>query len=282
MLLFSSLMLLGIFLSNGYQWFFISVAGFAREAVRVSFLDFVGIVLTTVLITFIGMDFHQFLVQAKTKRDASTGALLGFILLAILSFMLLATVESSIKFGFIQNIQDSKQVIPLILLKFGQKYFYLLGFVTFLPVIFVSIGSGSGVTKILNSSITCLKILPQKISEKWVSFGICIAAFIIALTGRSIIELIVSFYAIYIGGVFIPFLAYVSCLRFKRLVFTAIDIKMSMMAGVIFSLVTFLYTLQPQFENFGHESAYLLLSGLLGSFLVLVFSKLKNQRRLSV
>ena len=276
MLLFSSLLLLVIFLSNGYYWFYTSVAEFAREAGGISFLDFIGIVVTTVLITFIGMDFHQFIVQAKTKRDATTGAILGFTLLAVLSFILLAVVESSIKLGLTQNMQDSKQVIPLILLNFGKKHFYLLGIITFLPIIFVSIGSGSGVTKVLNSSIISLNFLPKKMSQKWLSFGVSAVAFVIALTGRSIIELIVSFYAIYIGGVFVPFLAYIAGLKFKNLQFTASNIKISITTGVVFSLIVFLYTLRPQFEDTGHESAYLLLAGVLGSFVVLCLASIKN------
>ncbi|MBI5358190.1 hypothetical protein HZB69_01000 [Candidatus Amesbacteria bacterium] len=206
MLMFSSLTLLIILFRIGVHWIPISIKSLFDSVPFFTFSDFIGIFLTTILVTFIGMDFHQFLVKAKDKENVVSGAIFGGGILIVLSILLLSVVSGSINTGLVANMSDAKQTVPSILLNFGNASIPFLGVLFSLPLVFVSIGSGSGVTRVVARTISDLDISNKiKVNKHFLTVAV---AFLISLSGKSIINLIVSFYAIYVASVFIPFLLF--------------------------------------------------------------------------
>lgn len=282
MLIGSTIILIYILYKNGLHWISLSLSDFLSNKTSIAPMDISGIVIPTVLITFLGMDFHQFIVKAKTKRDAIIGAFGGGVILLFLSILILGIVYSSIKLGLVGNITDAKQTLPMILYAFGGKYSKFIGVLMFLPLIVVSVGSGSGVNKIVASTIKDLAILPSHLNKSALLVTISVIfSFLVALTGNAIVKLVVSFYAIYIGAMFIPFVFYLLSKRFNNIQTSSNTFMNSLIIGTISSLLTLVLgflNISPFSEN---PSSYIALFGFLGTFSVLTISitlqKLVNQ-----
>jgi SSS family solute:Na+ symporter len=276
MLIFSSLIFFSILLKLGLGRILISSTQLISSLRVVSMQEFLGIVFTTIFVTFIGMDFHQFLVSSKNSRESVKGSLFGGGILLILSLLLLTVVQGSLASGLVGQIKDAKQVVPAILFNFGKSKSYLLGLFFSLPIICVAVGSGSGVTKVVARAISEIGFkLRRGVDNRVVTI---ILAFTIALTGKSIIDLIVSFYAIYVGSVLIPFLIYV--LADQLLIkITPINIQNSMIGGTFFSLLVFAGRFLPFLKD-KIDSPQILIAGILGSSLCFSLSNFLHLHRI--
>ncbi len=258
MLMFSSLTLLIILFYIGIYWIPISLKSLFFSIPLITFDDLIGVFLTTILVTFIGMDFHQFLVRAKDKKNAVHGALLGGGVLIVLSILLLSVINGSINTGLVGDVSDAKQTIPSILLSFGNAITPFLGVLFSLPLVFVSIGSRSGVTRIVARTISDLDVSNKiKMNKHLLTV---VVAFLISLSGKSIINLVVSFYAIYVASVFIPFLLFLLD-RSKNLHSPTLAIRNSILAGFAGSLFVFLSRFIPNSRLANEQSTYIIIVG---------------------
>ena len=231
-----------------------------------------GVLLTTVLLTVMGMDFHQFLVKARTKRDSILGPLFGGGILILLSILLLSLIYGSIKNGDTAGITDPRQVIPVILLRFGQSVLPGLGILLALPVVLVSVGSGSGVNKIVAKTILDLKLLPKHIGYKRVVISSGIFTLLLSLLGKSIIDLIVSFYAIYVGSVFVPFIVYLRDKTAKNKPASQTTVKQALVVSTISTALVFLLTLFS--DAIPYRPLLILGAGFCSSLIVFAISKI--------
>lgn len=258
MLFLSSGALLAILFKVGFEWLPISLYDLLSQIDKITATDFLGIVLPTVLVTFIGMDFHQFIVRSENRANAIGGSVFGSLILFGLAIALLGVVWGGIQGDMLGNISDPKQTIPALLLNFGNSYLHGLGVLFALPLVLVSIGSGSGVTRIVGSTISDLdnhrkiKIDPQLVTV--------ILAFFIALTGSSIISLIVSFYAIYVGSVLIPFLLYLLSFSGVFKISKEVVVK-SLRLGFIGSVLAFVFRFIPGAIPQESYSTFILFAG---------------------
>ncbi|MBI2590319.1 MAG: hypothetical protein HYW33_00345, partial [Candidatus Blackburnbacteria bacterium] len=157
--------------------------------------DYVGIGVTTVLITVLGMDFHQFIVAGRSLKHVWTGELVACVVLLVLAFLPAATVIFGRDPGL--GDVDSKMVFPLILLNRGNGFARGLGtlIVAFLGT--AALGSGIGVCRVVNS--TAEEMFGQQGKQDaqhkiLVSLVGIIIIGLLAMFGKSIIGLIVSFY----------------------------------------------------------------------------------------
>lgn len=258
MLMFSSVTLLMVLFYVGINWVPESITGLFNSAGSITLNDLVGVIATTILVTFIGMDFHQFLVKAKDADNAIKGAALGGVALLALSVLLLSVVNGSIKTGLIGSIADAKQTVPSILLNYGNKTAPFLGIIFSLPLVFVAAGSGSGVTRIVAKTISDLGFSKQiKTDNRLLTV---LMAFSVSLTGSSIINLIVAFYAIYVASVFIPFMLFLLN-RSQSLHFPKSAIRNSIIGGLIGSFLVFINRFIPGSFLADNQASYIMLAG---------------------
>lgn len=262
MLIISSITLFAILFYVGFQWVPLSTIELIREIPTLSWNHLVGTIITTILVTFIGMDFHQFLVQAKSPKESIKGAILGGVILLILALLLLAIITGAISTNLVGDVTDAKQVVPSILMNFGSQITPLLGIGFLLPVILVSVGSGGGVTRVVARTVNDLGITKKmRIDNRLLTV---VVAMIIALTGRSIISLIVSFYAIYVASVFIPFILYVLA-DTGRISVTSLAIKASIVGGIIGSVFIFINRFIPDSPLADEQATYIMVVGMLSA-----------------
>lgn len=267
MLMFTSGLLLLVLANVGLKWIPYSIGDFVSSLKNISVFEIVGILSTTVLITFLGMDFQQFIVRAKNEKESRYGSFIGGVILVILSFLLLSLINASIASNLAVGLSDPKQAVPMILFNFGKQFLPFAGFIFAIPITLVSIGSGSGVSRVVKRTIEDLNILPLKYKNK-VDFGLItvLIALIIAFTGDSIINLIVAFYAIYVGSIFVPFLLYLLDQNWKKLKIDSNYVRNSIFIGFVGSFIAFIQRFIPGSEQIiENHSTYIVLLGLAGS-----------------
>jgi solute:Na+ symporter, SSS family len=277
MLMFSSLSLALVLFKVGLHWLPISIEQFIGSLTMIGWHEVIGVIGTTVLVTFIGMDFHQFLVRAKNGEHAIKGSAFGGVILLVLAFVLLAIVNGALRTGLVGNISDPKQTVPAMLLNFGKSIHPWAGVLFALPVVFVSIGSGSGVTKIVSKTIKNLGI--NKIVPVESKLMTVLLSLIIAVTGGSIINLIVEFYAIYVASVIVPFLIYLLHEN-KVILAEGKAIYISIVFGMIASIVVFLNRFVPGSPLIDNQATNIMVIGALSSLAgFLLINKTYVQRK---
>lgn len=268
---FTGLLMLGSFflvlvvLRHGVGQLWLTPFQVAQSIAARSPFSTVAVITNIVLITVLGMDFHQFLVRAQTPTQAKRGIVIGSLLLFGLSIVIGSAVLSGLP--SLSQGGESIQVMPVLLLTTGKELIGRWGVLFMLPVLFVAIGSGSGITKIISQSIR--DMVPHARWTRPSSLNVLILgiALLFSLTESSLVQLIVSFYAIYIGSVFVPFLAYIAqkkgWLRVEPTGFFA-----AMLGGFVCTATLFMVTIIADI-HLPNVSLTLLILGCIATTLVL-------------
>lgn len=270
MLLFSSATLLIILIFQGISWLPHSVGDFFISSRNITAEDIFGTLLTTVLVTFIGMDFHQFLVQSKTEKDAIKGSIFGGIILLVLSTLILTLVYGSVHTSLSHGVTNGAEMIPMILRNFGNRYHPALGIILALPILFVSAGSGGGVTRIISTTMSEFSFTNNIFrNKKLYNISAVLLSFLISMSGKSIIDLIVSFYAIYVGSVFIPFIVHVLAGKFNKRLISGKAMFNAIMGSFIVTSIILVISFLPMIQFPYNTSASIILTGFTSSAIIL-------------
>ena len=195
---------------GGISLYWQSISAFPSTIQMDSLPRIVGTIAPTLFLTLIGMDFHQVLVTGRRGLNATLGALIAGSILLLVSFLPASVVLGGMQNGIISpGTINGKDAIPTILATLGSDIFSGGGLFLVAGLIVVAIGSGSGLNRALIRSFQAAPFMPKMLNNPiiaaWINAGIALG---IALTGFTIIGLVVSFYAIYVAGVFVPFIAY--------------------------------------------------------------------------
>jgi len=169
----------------------------------------VGTVLTTILLIPIGMQFQFFLVQSQTIQKAYRACLIGGIILILLAFVPSEVAIAARNSGILPAEIVGKEVIPYVVSWLGGGLHAPFGIFLMLFLLCSALGSGSGLLRSMNKTLFELELFPKTDRLRAIlAFSNVILALAIASRGGSIIGLMVSFYALYVSSVWIPFLAY--------------------------------------------------------------------------
>ncbi|MDM8559075.1 hypothetical protein [Candidatus Parabeggiatoa sp. HSG14] len=230
---------------------------------QVNVAQLIGIPVITILLTVIGMDFQQFIVQAKNVKTAYQGCLLATIILLLLAFMPSAMVEAAKVQGILPEGIDGKETIPFILAWAGGGVEHPVGIILVLSLLVTALGAGGNVLRVMNKTLLDSMKLPESNRNQMIiAAANAILVLCIALTGESIIDLIVSFYAIYVAGVLVPFLAYLIDKR-KIYRFSSESIWWSLILGGGTSAIFLIAAIFiPEIVFIGHTGLNILLIGI--------------------
>lgn len=203
-----------------------------------NFISFISIAIPTILITLLGMDFHQFLVKGKNILISTKATLLAGLILLFLT-LIPSVLAIKVKHeNIIPTNIDGKQLIPYTMIFLGEnlfgsnlKYFFLI------ILIITTVGSCSCLIRIMVQTFQKFEFIPKKIrnNKKIILVLNGIIIFLLTIKNSTLISLIVSFYIIYIVGVLIPFIT----LLFKQQknFFKSSTIFWSMISGTLVSLM---------------------------------------------
>lgn len=280
LLILSSLALLySLWRMNSLQGYSHSVLDFGPALSRLSVNQVVGIPLATVLLTVIGMDFHQFVVRARDVRHAYLGCVLAGLVLLLLAFLPSSVVVAAEGHGILPASLEGKEVIPFILSWVGGGSGKPIGILLIMSLLVAVLGSGGGVLRVMNQTLFDFDLLsPSNKNRGLVAIANTLLVLAIASTGRQIIDLIVAFYAVYVAGALIPFLAYVLDKK-ERVSFSARTIRLSLVLGSASAVMILIATqIAPATSFLGSAELTILLIGIGFSVVGLLVGKVLRGR----
>lgn len=221
---------------GGFHLYMTMVSQMIPSLSHVGVGEVLGISLNTIVLTSIGMDFHQFVVRAKNVKTAYTGCIFGASILLFMAFLPTAVVVGAKESQILPLAIDGKESIPLVFLWIGENTHEWIGFFLAGSLLIAAVGSGSCLNRISITTIAdFLAIKKTRTNEMVISVVTGALCFFIAFTAETIVGLIVSFYAIYVSGVLVPFLMYIVQKKGMFMV-TCKSIYVSLLAGGLSSL----------------------------------------------
>lgn len=206
--------------------------------------DLIGISLSTILLVLIDMKCQQFIVQTKDVRSVYQGSVLAAILILWLALLPSSVVVAAQNAGILPAGIDGKETIPFILSWIGGGTDKPLGIVLIVSLLVPALGVGSSVLRVQNKTILDFGILAVSNRNRLlVAVANALLALAVALKGGgSLIGLIVSFYAVYLSAVFVPFVAYLLA-HTGRYTFSEVSVRLSLIMGSLSASSVLILTL---------------------------------------
>jgi SSS family solute:Na+ symporter len=236
-------LLYALWVLHGLPNYLRSPLEFIPSLQQVSPSDLVGISLSTVLLVLIDMKYQQFIVQAKDVRSLYQGCVLAAIALLLLAFLPSSVVVAAQNAGILPPNIDGKETLPFILSWIGGGAFAPVGIILIVSLLVPALGVGSSILRVQTKTILDFNILPtSNFNRPLLAVGNALLALAVALKGGEIVNLIVCFYAAYVAGVFVPFIAYLLS-QVGYYTFTRVSVRLSLIMGSISASSVLILTL---------------------------------------
>ncbi|MBW4595317.1 MAG: hypothetical protein KME46_21045 [Brasilonema angustatum HA4187-MV1] len=221
-------LLYGLWVLHAFGDYVRSPIEFASSLKHMSLPTIVGVSLSTILLVPIDMKYQQFLVQAKDVHSLYRGCTLAAILLLLLAFLPSTVVVAAQNAGILPAGIDGKETLPFILAWVGGGIDKPLGILVIVSLLVPALGIGSSILRVQTKTILDFNILPTSTwSRILVTAANALFGLAVALKGGEIVNLIVYFYAAYVGAVFAPFVAYLIA-QTERYNFSKTSVKLSL------------------------------------------------------
>ncbi len=268
----------GLWVLHGFPDYLRSPIQFISSLKQVSTPNLIGISLCTILLVIIDMKYQQFVVQAKNMKTLYQGCVLAAFLLIILAFLPSSVVIAAQNTGILPPDINAKETLPFILSWIGGGTDKPLGIILIMSLLVPALGVGSSILRIQTKTILDFHILPPFKFDRFLITLINISlALVIALRGGNIVELIVSFYAVYVAAVFIPFVTYLIT-EIKGYAFSKFSIKISLIMGSIGAISLLIFNLiRPKSELFGNLELDIIIIGISLSILGLFTAQIREK-----
>jgi SSS family solute:Na+ symporter len=242
----------------------------ANSVQHMSLPSAVGVSLSTILLVLIDMKYQQFLVQAKDVQSLYKGCALAAIILLLLAFLPSTLVVAAHNAGILPAGIDGKETLPFILSWIGGGSQKPLGIALIVSLLVPALGIGSSILRVQSKTVLDFNILPASVwSRVLVTAANALFGLAVAFKGGEIVNLIVSFYAAYVGAVFVPFVAYLLA-QTGRYNFSKGSVKLSLIVSSIASLFLLILTLiESEVALFGSIELNIMGTGILSGILFL-------------
>jgi solute:Na+ symporter, SSS family len=268
----------GLWVLHGIPDYLRSPIDFVGSLKQVNTPNLIGISLCTILLVIIDMKYQQFVVRAKNLKTLYQGCLLAAFLLIMLAFLPSSVVIAAQNMGILPPDINGKETLPFILSWIGGGTDKPLGIMLIMSLLVPALGVGSSILRIQTKTILDFNILPKfKLERLLVALVNVSLALAVALRGGNIVELIVSFYAVYVAAVFIPFVTYLIT-EIKGYTFSKSSIKISLIMGCIAAISLLIFNLiKPKSEIFGNLELDIMIGGISFGLLGLFTMQIKEK-----
>lgn len=263
-------LLYGLWVLHAFGDYLRSPIEFAGSVQHISLPSAVGILLSTILLVLIDMKYQQFLVQAKDVQSLYKGCALAAIILLLLAFLPSTLVVAAHNAGILPPGIDGKETLPFILSWIGGGSQKPLGIALILSLLVPALGIGSSILRVQTKTVLDFNILPASVwSRVLVTAANALFGLAVAFKGGEIVNLIVCFYAAYVGAVFVPFVTYLLA-QTKRYTFSKGSVKLSLIVSSIASLSLLILTfIEPEVALFSSIELNIMGTGILSGILFL-------------
>lgn len=264
-------LLYGLWVLHAFGDYLRSPIDFASSLEHMSLPTTLGISLPTILLVLIDIKYQQFVVQAKDVQSLYQGCILAAILLLLLALLSSTVVVVAHNAGILPAGIDAKETLPFILAWIGGGTQKPLGIALIVSLMLPALGVGSSILRVQSKTILDFNILPTSFwSRVLVTSVNTLFGLVVALKGGEIINLIVYFYAAYIGAVFVPFVAYLVA-QTKHYNFSKASVKLSLIISSFSSISLLIITLiKPDVPVVGTVELNIMGTGILSGVLFLL------------
>ena len=256
-------LLYGVWLLHGMPAYLRSPLEFWPALEHLDSVKIVGISLPTVLLISIDMRCQQVVIKARDHWSLWWGCVLAaglFVMLALLPSALIGSAQGA---GILPAEVGSKEALLYILAWIGGGADGPLGIGLVAVLLVPALGVGSGVLRTqTKAAMDFVQFLPGSQANRILFAGINASlSLALALKGSEIVDLIVCFYAVYVGAVWVPFLAYWAQ-RTGRYPFADSSVRRSLIAGSLAATAGLLITLlSPDWQLWHSDVLTILITG---------------------
>ncbi|BAZ22995.1 hypothetical protein NIES4073_38830 [Kalymmatonema gypsitolerans NIES-4073] len=263
-------LLYGLWVLHAFGDYLRSPIEFAGSVQHISLPSAVGISLSTILLVLIDMKYQQFLVQAKDVQSLYKGCALAAIILLLLAFLPSTLVVAAHNAGILPPGIDGKETLPFILSWIGGGSQKPLGIALIVSLLVPALGIGSSILRVQTKTVLDFNILPASVwSRVLVTAANALFGLAVAFKGGEIVNLIVSFYAAYVGAVFVPFVTYLLA-QTGRYNFSKGSVKLSLIVSSFLVICLLILTLtNSDLALFGSIELNIMGTGILSGILFL-------------
>ncbi|GAB1545241.1 hypothetical protein NUACC21_79170 [Scytonema sp. NUACC21] len=261
----------GLWVLHGFPEYVRSPLELVNSLQHESIPTTVGISLSTILLVLIDMKYQQYIIRAKDVQSLYLGCLLAGILLLLLALLPSTVVVAAQKAGILSAGISGKETLPFILSWIGGGADKPLGMALIVSLLLPALGIGSSILRVQRKTIFDFNIVPASNGyQLLVTVGNALFGLAVALKGGEIVNLIVAFYAAYVGAVIVPFVAYLIA-QTGRYTFSKTSVKLSLIASSSSCIIVLIITLfRPSFIVFGNPELNIMGIGILFGTLFLL------------
>jgi SSS family solute:Na+ symporter len=232
-----------------------SPVAFAHDVGQVTLDRKGGIIICTILLTVLGADFQQYVLAARARHVAIVGCIAAATVLLLLAFLPSTIVVTAANRDPALLGQGRNSLPTAMDAVLGGPLYSAVTRVLFVTL---AIACGASIARAMKSA-ACAAVpkFTTKTRSRMLMTVVAICA--IALFANGIIELIVSFYAVYLGAVLVPFI--ISLPMFQSSV-TSLMARRALQWGLAGSVFAFAWKLAaPNYLNGIDKSLLILSSG---------------------
>lgn len=254
----------GLWQLHGLPVYWRSPLEFLPSLTQIPPANQIGIAISTILLVQIDMKCQQFVVRSQSVSSAYWGCLLAGGVLLLLAFLPSSVVVAATNAGILPEGIHGKEVLPFILAWLGGGTHHPLGFCLIMSLLVPALGVGSSVLRVQNKTVLDFTQLPSsRRNYLLVAIANILLSLAVATNGSgSLVNLIVSFYSVYVAAVLVPFGAYLLA-QFEIYQFSRGSVRLSLLMSSLSSLAVLVLTLVwPRIALFGNVELSVMIFGM--------------------
>jgi SSS family solute:Na+ symporter len=252
-----AILVYSISLTQGWQLYSHAVPLFIHDVSGLPTIDTVVSAVAIVFVVVTGADYHQFVLSARSSRDAVVGCAAASIFLCVAGFLPAVAVMSWEHAGLLGGLGTDAQAIPYIVSRTAGSLAYAATPIVLTLMLAAALGSGGALTRAAGSALVA--ITPNSKRHPRVYAALALApAFCVAAKGSGIVGSIVGLNVIFISSVFVLLLG-----RSQGSDYSSKSAQFVMLSGFIPSAAVYLAGIFGLVST--HASAWSLISGLVAS-----------------
>jgi SSS family solute:Na+ symporter len=252
-----TILVYSISLARGWHLYSDAVPLFVHDIGVLPAIDTIVAAMAIVFVVVTGADYHQFVLGARSSRDAVIGCAAAALFLLVAGFLPAVAVLSWEQGGLLSGLGTDAQAIPYIVSRTAGSIAAAATPVVLMLMLAAALGSGGALTRAAGSALAT--IMPNSKRRSRLFAALVLApAFCVAAKGSGIVSSIVGLNVIFISSVFVLLLG-----RRRGMGYSSRSAQWIMLSGLIPSASVYLAGVLGYIT--AHASAYSLVSGLVAS-----------------
>lgn len=178
-----------------------AVPQFVSDVKGIAPRELISMTLAIVFLVVTGADYQQFVIAARSRKDAVVGCCLAAICLLLLGPLPASAVVAAGHAGLLAGMVSAKQAIPMILADVSSQLGRGWDVVMLLALLVAALGSSSAIIRAMTSASASVFEPRTRVGRACVTIGIVLLGGAVADRGQGIIQTMVDLNVVYIASV---------------------------------------------------------------------------------